>query len=549
MSKTMKKTILLALVVLVFISFAMYIRYASRTYLNHPGWGYLRSAIYISLFFMWGLSLHIRIVQTQVRHYLFLISMLMVLWLILRSIKFSIDSLYVSHWLWYFYYIPILFIPMLSVFVAKSLGKSEDFRLPKWTKLLYIPTTIMLLLVLTNDSHQLVFYFPNNILSDDEYRYGIGYLFVLSWELLCAAVSLVLMIKNCRIPHSKKFRFLPLVPFILSLIYVHAYAKKVYWVWVLAGDMTVSQCLIFASIFECCIQCGLIQSNMGYGELFEVTSLPIQITDNSLCTKHISGTMQRAFTQNKLHYMQKDTIRLDEDTLLKRHKIRQGWVFWKEDISELNKINKELEITHDELRDIGDVLAAENAQRAKLLKLTEANRLYDIMESQTANQIAMLQELLIKLQHTDDREQAERILSKVIILGTYIKRRNNLIFVGVQRGSISVQELRLCFNESVENLSLYGVDCSVHINGDRQLTVDQAAQVYDLFEAVVEAEFDSLHALLIFVDVGEQVEVNLCVSGAQSLCNLNTQFPGLEWEQDDDGLQYIMHKSEKLRGL
>ena len=94
MSKTMKKTILLALVVLVFISFAMYIRYASRTYLNHPGLGYLRSAIYISLFFMWGLSLHIRIVQTQVRHYLFLISMLMVLWLTIRSIKFSIDSLY-----------------------------------------------------------------------------------------------------------------------------------------------------------------------------------------------------------------------------------------------------------------------------------------------------------------------------------------------------------------------------------------------------------------------------------------------------------------------
>ena len=64
--------------------------------------------------------------------------------------------------------------------------------------------------------------------------------------------------------------------FRLSLAYVYAYIRQVYWVWVLAGDITVSQCLIFASIFECCIQCGLIPSNLGYRELFEATSLPVQ---------------------------------------------------------------------------------------------------------------------------------------------------------------------------------------------------------------------------------------------------------------------------------
>ena len=32
----------------------------------------------------------------------------------------------------------------------------------------------------------------------------------------------------------------------------------------IAGDMTVVQCLTFTATFEACIQCGLIQSNMGY---------------------------------------------------------------------------------------------------------------------------------------------------------------------------------------------------------------------------------------------------------------------------------------------
>ena len=224
-------------------------------------------------------------------------------------------------------------------------------------------------------------------------------------------------------------------------------------------------------------------------------------------------------------------------------------MFWKEDISELNQIQKELEQTRDELRDTGDVLAAENAQRARLLKLAEENRLYNIMESQTAKQIATLQALLADLRQTEDLKQAEHLLGQVIILGTYIKRRNNLIFVGVQRGSISVQELRLCLNESIENLNLYGADCKALVTGSGQLTVEQAAQAYDLFEAVVEASLESLQSLLISIEVREQVQVNFCVSGAQILCGLSTQFPGLEWEQDEDGLQYIMQKLEKSVGV
>ena len=80
---------------------------------------------------------------------------------------------------------------------------------------------------------------------------------------------------------------MPLIPFALSLVYVYAYAKNVYWVWVLAGDMTVSQCLIIASILECCIQSGLIHSNLGYDELFEATSLPVQITDQAVSYTHL----------------------------------------------------------------------------------------------------------------------------------------------------------------------------------------------------------------------------------------------------------------------
>ena len=548
MGNATKKSLLYAFGVLVLIAFAMWLRYASRHIFHSPAVSHLRSGIYVFLFSAWCYSIRMRIVQTQVRRYLLAISVLMVLWILLRSIKFSIENTDAERWLWYFYYFPMLLIPMLSVFVSLSLGKGEDFRLPRWTKILYVPTLLLLLLVLTNDLHQQVFSFPSGVLSDRAYRYEGGYFFVLGWEALCAGFALLSMVKNCRIPRSRRIRWLPLVPLALSLAYAYAYVKKVHWVWVLAGDMTVSQCLIFASILECCIQCGLIQSNLGYDELFEATSLPVQITDHAFCTQYVSVAMQGALPQSELRQMQQDTVHLSDDTLLKRHRLRSGWVFWKEDISALNQIRKELELTRDELRDTGNVLAVENAQRARWLKLTEENRLYDMMEAQTARQIAMLRDLLAELQKTEASDRARHLLGQVIIIGTYIKRRSNLIFVGVQRGAISVQELRLCLNESSENISVYGADCKAIVRGDGQLTVEQATQVYDLFEAVVEAALESLRALLISIEISKQVEIALCVSAAEPLCGLRARFPGLEWEQDEDGLQYVTRKLERSRG-
>ena len=548
MSKATKKSLLYALAALGLIALAMWLRYASRTVLHSPVYNHLRSGIYIFLLCAWCHSVRVRIVQTQVQRYLLAISMLMVLWLLLRSIKFSIANTDAERWLWYFYYVPILFIPMLSVFVSQSLGKPEDFHLPRWTKLLYVPTVLLLLLVLTNDLHQRVFSFPSGILSDAAYRYERGYFFVLGWELFCAALSLFMIVTKCRIPHTKRVRWLPLVPFALSLAYVYAYVEKIHWVWVLAGDMTVAQCLMFTGIFESCIQCGLIQSNRGYDELLEATTLPVQITDENFCTKHASATMRPPFPQSELRQITQDTVQLDDDTLLKRHKLRRGWAFWKEDVSKLNQLRQELELTCDELRDVGDVLAAENAQHARLLKLTEENRLYDMMEAQTARQIAMLQERLTELKKTDDPARAERLLGQIIVIGTYIKRKNNLIFVGVQRGSISVQELRLCLNESAENLCLYGAECSALIKGDGQLSIEQATAAYSLFEAVVEAELESLRSLLVSIEVGDALHMNLCISGEAPLRHLKDPFPALEWEEDEDGLQYVMLRVEKSGG-
>lgn len=104
---------------------------------------YLRTYIYITIFYLWGRSIKRRIIQKQVQHYLISIAGLIRFWIMIRTIKyFIVDNINASRYLWYMYYIPLLTIPFLGLLTAMSLGKAEDYKLPEWTGALYIPTII-----------------------------------------------------------------------------------------------------------------------------------------------------------------------------------------------------------------------------------------------------------------------------------------------------------------------------------------------------------------------------------------------------------------------
>ena len=125
---------------------------------------YIRSALYLLLFFLWAVSIDRRIIQKQTLHCLRLTAALMLVWLVLRTLKYEVvTDLTVARYIWYLYYLPMLFIPLLGVYIALSLGKSEEFRLTgKIGTLALIPVTLFLL-VITNDLHQQMFAFRSGV--------------------------------------------------------------------------------------------------------------------------------------------------------------------------------------------------------------------------------------------------------------------------------------------------------------------------------------------------------------------------------------------------
>ena len=125
--------------------------------------GLIRSSIYIGLFASWRFSVCQRIVPKNTRRYLSSVAFFLIMWMVIRTVKyyFVVDP-NINRILWYCYYIPMLFVPLFSIFVSASIGKPENSRMSKWLIPATILTFIFTLFVLTNDFHQLVFAFPQS---------------------------------------------------------------------------------------------------------------------------------------------------------------------------------------------------------------------------------------------------------------------------------------------------------------------------------------------------------------------------------------------------
>lgn len=212
--------------------------------------------------------------------------------------------------------------------------------------------------------------------------------------------------------------------------------------------MPVCFCLLFAAVLESCIQCGLIQTNTGYETLFAHGTIGAQITDEAYRVRYAFANAM-TLPEAVMRSAEQGSVSLDKNTLLKSSPIRGGHVLWQEDITDMTA----------------------------LLEKLEENRLYDQLRGKTAGQINRLDELLNQYEAEQDPARARRLLAKIGVIGAYIKRRGNLIFIEEKA------ELLACLEESFTGLRLMEVECALDIPQGQRISVQDAARVYDFFEA------------------------------------------------------------------
>ena len=525
----------------------------------------IRIFLYIGLFTIWGVSVNRRVMQAHTRQYLTLVAAIMVIWLVVRELKWHyLTNPDMLLYAWYLYYLPLLFIPLIALFVSLSLGRPEDYRLPVWAKFLYIPTSLLAMMVLTNNLHQFVFKFPSDatIWSENDYSYGPGFYLVSLWIMIISVWAFALMILSKRRSGDKSRVFFPLIPFAVFIVYVLVYSLKLPFLYHLLDDLTVTECLFFAAFFESCIQCGLIPVNTRYFELFIASrNLNAIITDNDYNIRYEAVDASQIDT-NMMEQASENPIMTDDDKELHNIPVAGGHMIWTDDLSELMRIREELRDTHEELSDRNDLLELEYEHEKEHRTVEIRNHLYDLLQTKTLPRLNRIDQLIDEYKNNYDRQ----IIANIIVLGSYIKRRRDIVLQSevfdinhkddmydntetdsdLQNAYIPISVLENAISESARALRLLDIRVSTFIQVKAGvLSGEQMLTVYDLFEDIAEILINN-NAGYITLRISDNTPAIRCIiltdSVSRALSAIHDSYPELVINQDEeDGTELILN--------
>ena len=452
-----------------------------------------RDAIHISLLISWVLSLHRRLVNKNVRRIMLIVGGLMIFWLIDKIVKWDFTGS-VTHplvrYLWYGFYVGMLFVPTLGAFIINYLGKPENYTHPKKLNYLLIPPIIMLIAVFTNDLHQKVFVFYNGFINFDlEYGYDWVYYIVMAWFIIMGFYFVVMMLLKSRVPGSRKLQKMPIAIMAFAALFWIGYSMKLY-----NCDLTIMDCLIIVLLLESAIQSGLLPSNTRYQEVFDSTTVPVQIVDAEYQPHYVSGGALPV-PEEEMRRTERETVHLD-GTLLNSAPINGGCVVWQDDVTQLNELKERLQDTLEQLGEENVLLQAELELKEKRAKTDEQNRLYDRIAREVEPQLIKVDMLLHRIEK--EPENARELIAKICVLGSYIKRRGNLLLLGEDAERIHARELEYCIRESLENLRLADMFTSFNSNCDDEMLLrEHIVAVYDFYETIVEQMLNDMTAMMV----------------------------------------------------
>ena len=520
----------------VFVFTAIAIAYACRMLakfdIGGPAVNHIRTALYLLLFTLWGFSLDRRIIQRQALHCLRLTAALMLLWLILRTLKYSfVTGPAAGRYIWYLYYLPMLFLPLLGVYIALSMGKSEDYRLSRGTGMLSIIPAALFLLVITNDLHQQVFAFKSGVPGlpvSGTYSYRPLYFICLGWMVVCMAFSLVCLFRKSRIPSGEGKRITPFVLGCAMLLYGILYLSGIPAVRWWFGDMNVMFCLLYAAIYESCIRCRMIPSNTGYVELFEASTLAACIADRSgrIVLRSRAAGEDMTCPQEGQRIVRPDGMRISSAP------ISGGYAVWQDNVRQLAELRTRLNANKEEMERNKKKLKDAYLVQKSLHELTEKNRIYNELEAKHSRQTSQMRQMLARCERAGSAERRS-LLKKVLLLGTYIKRSANLYFLSSEYQRLPQQELRLTVDEAVRALTACGTECGVIYRTTEPMRASEVVRLFDLLEIVAETTVDDLHSLFISVsDSAMDLSVE-CAADLSAIASLEVTV------RQEDGLWLI----------
>ena len=444
----------------------------------------LSAMMIMTIILLWKGTVSHRMTRRDVRWVVGAMSWIMVGWLLLRLFKYQLnaeDAL--CRLCWYGYYIFQLALPVALLYLTEILDCEEGEKHlvnPLWPP--FVCYVMSVLLVMSNDFHQLVFRFEPGGNWEQDYHYGLGYWIVTAFALLFLALAIINLIRKGYRSHHIRGRMLPLMFCAVILVYLIAYIKRVPLAW--ESDFTVCVCAFSVLFFEATLHAGLIPVNIHYRRLFSSAPINLTLLDENGCAVLASPGVRpvsRSVWKRLLTDMQNPLLR-DNDTQFHAVPIRSGMAVWQEDISQLNRLKKEIKDVQIRLEAANTLLREEGEVKKRLLTAKANQTLFEQLDRDMERRIASLTHLIETLPEV---ETPKSRTAYIILCLCHIKRRCNLFFLARQGAQLMGDELGIYLDELAELARYAGLQMLIRCGQREAVEIRRAALCYDFaFETI-----------------------------------------------------------------
>ncbi|MBQ9866278.1 MAG: hypothetical protein IJM34_04595 [Lachnospiraceae bacterium] len=432
------------------------------------------------LMIYWGASVWMRVTDKRIRTLLLCIMAGFVALYLFQLFKYQFlyDMDTLSRHFWYVYYIPLIFIPVFSFMVSRSIGSRrvlDDIT----DRVMLSLASVLCVFTLSNDLHECVWTFAPGFANwGTQYSHGWGFYIICAWIICLMLTSFYEAVKRGAFGESRRYMFIPLTVLIIGALFGGLDTFTDFFVVMGRHIFKFQQLysLIMIVFWESFIQTGVIASNRDLDMIFERSGIDAYVCD-------------------KAEPLQTD-IKPDGAIRLHCREVSGGYVYWKDDISRLNELKNELFSVQENLTQEGEILRSQKAFKEKELSVKTRTEIYDRLSIALKDKTDMMEQLL-----ESDLTLREKLKSMAVI-GAYIKRYSNLVLLAESEAEsrqldyrqvcLSLDELKLSMEESIRYMRLPGAgsdympDEDILKGKEEKLPAEEILSLYHSFEAGLE---------------------------------------------------------------
>ena len=451
-------------------------------YKNSPNLKSTMLVVILMLYLVWWLR-HIldHLVYTPIRAGFLGFWFSLEAWLTVRVIKWEVRlGIAASRYLWYSYYLCelllVFFFTWLSMYFLRD---EKDGNVKKRLKILGGMDAGIILMVMTNDLHQLMFRFLGYEMAENRFVYGplfyvvMGLLFI---QMFFAVARLVR--KTMRTADS--WRLLPIAAVMIAYM-VFAVMYAVSLPPFQRTDFTLVTVISVIGLMQLFLINRLLPVNTRYEDFFHASTLAMQIMDKKGREVFASELAEPLSEEIRDRLMAGEQRLQNNERMLYADRIPGGVMVYEEDIGSLQKVYDETAETVRKLRFANDILEKERAVSYEKEYLNYRSSLFDMLEKEISGMLERVSVLVGELKEEDSFEKR----TMIALLVCRIKRHASLFFLSKSSRTMKSDELIVYFDELGEIISLAGVKVYAICLNVPQITIVHAILFYSVFFEVL----------------------------------------------------------------